>query len=38
MLVLDKNYIQMTMDFENKTVICSLLRRFREGGGGNLTS
>jgi len=33
MLVLDKNYIQMTRDFEKKAVICALLLRFREGGG-----
>jgi hypothetical protein len=30
MLVIDKNYIQMTMDFEKKAVICALLLRFRK--------
>jgi len=28
MLVLDKNYIHMTMGFEKKAVICALLLRF----------
>jgi hypothetical protein len=30
MLVLDKNYMQMTTDFEGKAVICGLLLRFRK--------
>jgi len=30
MLVLGKNYVQMTADFEKKAVICALLLRFRK--------
>jgi len=28
MLVLDKIYMEMTMDFEEKVVVCALLLRF----------
>ena len=34
MLVLDKNYMQMTMDFEEKAVICALPLIFGRGEEG----